>query len=169
MALPVKQLFASFHLGIFRVFDLEPGCSFSFRDVGSEGMFGNDTFKIHFAHTLEQRCTVLLNVIGVSHPGCRSLGQKTPEFVLSVCQSFRPQVLAVTHQQVERKEAGITPVKKQVTELRSAPPVETANLSIEHRLAAIRRNQCFAEIFEGIEGMSVTGDEFAAPVLDDRE
>jgi hypothetical protein len=60
MAFPIKQLFASFHLRIFRVVGLEPGSSFPLRDVGSEGMFGNDTFKIHSAHTLEQRCTVLL-------------------------------------------------------------------------------------------------------------
>ena len=74
------------------------------------------------------------------------LRQQTAEFVLAVCQSLRPQVLAVSHQQIEREEARLTPVKEQVIELRLASFVETDNFSVEHCLPLIGRCQCLTKI-----------------------
>ena len=169
MALALKEFFTSFHLGITLVLNLEPRRLLWLRDVRPKAMLGHDSFQVHLADMLEQRRPVLGHMFDVSHSGCRNLGQKTPEFVLSVCQSLRPQILAVTHQQVERKEAGFAPMKEQVTELRSTPPVEADNLSVEHSLALIGRNDCLPKFCERIERMTVAGDEFGATAMDDSE
>ena len=43
MALALKEFFASIHLGIFRISDLEPGRSFPLGRVGSKAVLGYDT------------------------------------------------------------------------------------------------------------------------------
>ena|ERR1700730_9313274 len=81
-------------------------------------MLRNNPFQVQFADPLKQRPTMLLDVFDVLHSGFRHLRQQTTEFVLAVCQSFRPQVLAVSHQQIECEEARLAPMKEQVIEFR---------------------------------------------------
>jgi hypothetical protein len=50
-------------------------------------------------------------------------------------------------------------MKEQVTELRSTPPVEADNLSVEHSLALIGRNDCLPKFCERIEWMTVAGSK----------
>jgi len=63
----LKQFFPTFHLRILGIFNLEPSGSFSFRDIGSEGMLGNNALKIHLAHALKQGRAVLFYVIYITH------------------------------------------------------------------------------------------------------
>jgi hypothetical protein len=70
-----------------------------------ETMLGHDALKIHLAHAFEQGGAVALNVVGVSHPRFRNFRQPTPEFLLAVGQFLRSQVLAIAHQQIERKDS----------------------------------------------------------------
>jgi hypothetical protein len=54
------------------------------RRVRCEAALRHDALQIHFAHTLKQRHTVLLNVIGVSRPRFRNLCHETSEFLFAV-------------------------------------------------------------------------------------
>jgi len=68
MSFALEQFFAAFHLGIITIPNPEPRRSFPFRNVGSESVLGNDPLQIHLAHTMKQRRTVMLDVVGVSQP-----------------------------------------------------------------------------------------------------
>jgi len=58
----------------------------------------------------------VLYVIYITHSRYGDL-QQTPEFLFAVCQFFRPQIFAISHQQVECEKARLTAMKEPVTEL----------------------------------------------------
>ena len=131
VAFTLKQLLPTFHLRVVPVFDLEPRRLQGLRDVRSVAMLRNDAFQVHFADLLKQRLPVLLDVFHVLHSGFRHLQQQTAEFVFAVCQSFRVQILAISHQQVECEKARLTAMKQQVTELRPPALIQTIDLPVE--------------------------------------
>jgi hypothetical protein len=73
----------------------------------------------------------MLGVFNVPHSGIRDLRHQTPEFVLAVRQSLCPDVLAISHQQIECKEARMELVGEQIIEAWSATFVQAHNLTVE--------------------------------------
>jgi hypothetical protein len=63
MPFPLEQFFAALHLSVGTILDLEP-CRV--RRVRREAVLSHNALKVHFAHTLKQRRTVLLHVVRIS-------------------------------------------------------------------------------------------------------
>src|SRR5438046_1706899 len=119
---------------------------FLFSDVNSKTVLGYDAFKIHFAHALKQRHAMSFNVVRVEHSGCGSFRQQSPQFVLAICQLLRSQVFPITHQQVEREKARLTPMKEQVTKLRSSTLIKADDFTIENGFSSKRQCHSLAKI-----------------------
>src|SRR6266566_3167925 len=82
--------------------------------------------------SLKQGSPAAIDVLGIFQ---RSAGpcQQPPKFLLAVQQSLSSQILAITGQQIERKEARRVPTAKhQIFELWSATSVERTNFTINH-------------------------------------
>src|SRR5713101_6823613 len=97
-------------------------------------------------------------MVYITHAGFRNLRHQTPEFMFAVYQFFRPQILAISHQQVECEETRLTAMKKQVAELGPPALIQTDNLPIEDCLSRKRQGQSFAKVRERVEGISVARD-----------
>ena len=89
--------------------------------------------------------------------------------MFAVCQLLRPQVFPVTHQQVEREKARLTPMKEQVTKLRSSTLIKADDFTIENGFSSKRQCHSLAKILERVEGISIAGDELCSTVLDNGE
>jgi hypothetical protein len=68
--------------------------------------------------------------------------------LLAVCQSFRPQIVAISHQQVECEKARLTAMKQQVTEPRPPALIQTHDFAVQHCFACAWRFQLFAQRFK---------------------
>jgi hypothetical protein len=112
--LPLKHFLTAFHLGVIPILDLEPRCSFC--HIVPVPSLRHNSFQIQLADTFKQRGSAVLNVFDVPHPGIMELRHQPPEFVLAVCQSLCPDVLAVSHQEIECKETRMAPVREQIVE-----------------------------------------------------
>ena len=100
MAFALEQFLAALHLGVVTILNLEPRCAL--RRVRREAVLGYDALKIHLAHTLKQRLTVLLDVVRVPHTRFRNLRHETPKLLFAVCQFLRPQIFAISSPRVSR-------------------------------------------------------------------
>ena len=76
--------FASFHLGIATITNLEPCASLPISDVRPEAVLGYYALQIHFADTLQQCPTALQGGQRIVAEMRQEAGQKVPQFMLSI-------------------------------------------------------------------------------------
>ncbi len=68
MAFSLEQFFASRHLGIFRISDLEPRHLLRLGDVWAVRKLRHDALHVQLADTFEQRCSLALDMVRISQP-----------------------------------------------------------------------------------------------------
>jgi len=86
----------------------------------------------------------------------RGLRQKPPKLLFAVEQSLSSQILAITAQQVECKEARVPTAKQEIFELWSATSIKRANLAIND-CSPVRQGirDCFCQRRKRSERMPV--------------
>src|SRR6266566_10027823 len=134
MPLTFKQFLSAVLLRIFPIQNFVPRTLLSLRDVGCRFLLGYNALQVQFADTLKQSTPRTIYMLRISQgKRGRNLCQQPPKFLLAVQQSVSSQILPVTGQKIECKEARRVPTaKQQIFELWSATSVERTNFTINH-------------------------------------
>ncbi len=135
MSLPLEQFLSAVLLRIFPIQNFVPRTLLSLRDVGCRFLLGYNALQVQFADTLKQSTPRTIYMLRISQgKRGRNLCQQPPKFLLAVQQSLSSQILPVTGQQIECKEARrVSTVKHQVFELWSTTSIERTNFAVNDR------------------------------------
>src|SRR5438132_2752125 len=106
MSLPLEQFLSAVLLRIFSIQNFVPRTLLSLRDVGCRFLLGYNALQVQFADTLKQSTPRTIYMLRISQgKRGRNLCQQPPKFLLAVQQSVSSQILPVTGQKIECKEA----------------------------------------------------------------
>jgi hypothetical protein len=72
--------------------------------------------------------------------------------LLTVCEFFRPYILAATHQEIKGVKKWFPSMKEQITELRPPALIQTDNLAIEDGFPSEGQSRSPAKILKELKG-----------------